>query len=260
MAAAVAVMCLASCTKKMDMVYFTNVDEAQVMQLAKDNAPRIQVDDELKITVYSQAPQATAVFNLPAISALDGSDTEVSSLQKLQTYRVDTQGYINFPVLGKIHAEGMTIDELKSFLTEKVGETVLDPVVNVEFTNFRVLVLGDVNEPGAIEVKRQTYTLLDALADAKDIADTGRRDNVMLLRREGDKMVSHRFDIRDASIMSSPYFMLRQNDVVYVEPNDVKKSNSSVDTDRSYRLQVVSAVISAVSIATSLLIALVVRK
>ena len=260
MAAAVAVMCLASCTKKMDMVYFTNVDEAQVMQLAKDNAPRIQVDDELKITVYSQAPQATAVFNLPAISALDGSDTEVSSLQKLQTYRVDTQGYINFPVLGQIHAEGMTIDELKSFLTEKVGETVLDPVVNVEFTNFRVLVLGDVNEPGAIEVKRQTYTLLDALADAKDIADTGRRDNVMLLRREGDKMVSHRFDIRDANIMSSPYFMLRQNDVVYVEPNDVKKSNSSVDTDRSYRLQVVSAVISAVSIATSLLIALVVRK
>ena len=154
----------------------------------------------------------------------------------------------------------MTFNDLQNLLTEKIGETVKDPIVSVDFTKFRVVVLGEVTKPGTKEVKTRRYTVLDAIGDAEDITIYGRRDNVLVVRQENGKAASHRLDLTKAESLTSPYFYLQQNDMVYVEANEVRKSTANADVDRTYRLQVVSAVVSAISVAASLLIALVVRK
>ena len=139
---------------------------------------RVKPADELLITVWSEVPEATAIYNLPQVAYAEGTDNTLTANSKILTYIVDKEGYINFPVVGKVKVEGLTVDEVSDLLTERISKDVNNPYVRVQLASFRVNVMGEVNAPGAKWVAKERYSVLDAISDAGDINQYGRRDNM----------------------------------------------------------------------------------
>lgn len=248
-----------SCKTSQHLTYFQNADETSAAAEAADYALKLCPSDELLITVNSLMPEATAAYNLPLVNPAKQGGMAVSATPQNQTYVVDRQGYIEFPSVGKIHVAGMTADGLAAYLTGKIAEEVDEPVVKVMLVNFRVNVLGEVRQPGAVEVKGERFSVLDAIAAAEDLTVYGKRENVLIIREEGGKKQFHRLDLTDASTVNSPYFYLKQNDVVYVEPSKVRAENSEYNQNNSFKISIVSTVVSALSVIASMVIALKVK-
>ena len=122
--------------------------------------------------------------------------------------------------------------------------------------NFNVNVLGEVRNPGRINVETQRFSVLDALAKAGDLTEYGLRDGVIVIREENGQKTYHRLNLNDAAVLSSPYFYLQQNDVVYVEPNKIRRENSKYNQNNAFKLSVISTIVSACSVVVSLIIAL----
>lgn len=255
--------CLTSChTSKENLTYFANLSPEQTSGTIEGGSYEITIipDDELVITVTSLTPDATAPYNAPLAAISNRAEKqEATRQQTLQTYIVDQNGYISMPIIGKIKAAGLTTNQLCKQITDKVAQNVIDPYVRVQLLNYRVNVLGEVKSPGAIKVVKERYSILDALAEAGDLTPYGRRENVLLIREENGQRVYHRLNLNDAATLSSPYFYLRQNDVVYVEPNNVLKSNSRYSQDNGYKLSVISTIVSAASVIASLAIAIFIK-
>lgn len=252
---------LYSCsTSRTSLTYFENIDKIEHIVAQVDGySLKIEPNDELFITVTSLVPEATAAYNLPMSNPGLLSELNTTTQMQQQTYIVDPSGFIDMPILGKVHVQGLTTIQLKDRLVKEISTEVEDPIVKVELVNFRVNVMGEVKAPCAINVKRERYSILDALSDAGDLTEYGERDNVLLIREEYGAKTYHRINLNDASILSSPYFYLKQNDVVYVEPNSIREDNSKYNHNNSYKVSVVSAIVSACSVVASLVIALTIK-
>ncbi len=220
----------------------------------------IQPDDELIITVSSQVPEATAKFNIPINNPATRSPIETSVQPQLQTYIVNSEGDISFPVLGTLHVQGKTTEEVEKMIKIQVEETVNDPYVHVKMANFTVNVMGEVKEPQRVAITSQKFSLLDALAAAGDLTEYARRDNVMVIRNKDGKTTYHRLNLNNSNIFASPYFYMQQNDVVLVEPNAIKVDNSKYNQYSAFKLSTISTVVSMTSVIASLLIALLIKK
>lgn len=256
----IAVMALlASCRSNRDMVYFQDIDNnPEVLDsLYRSYSVKIKPADELLITVWSEVAEASLIYNLPQVSYAEVGDDAVAVNQKILSYVVDNEGFINFPLVGKLKVEGLTTGEVSELLTKEISKDVKDPYVRVQLAKFRVNVMGEVAKPGMQEVKTERYSILDALGAAGDLTQYGRRNDVLLIREENGNRTYHRLDLTSADLLSSPYFYLQQNDVVYVAPNDIRQSNAEYNQNNSYKVQVISTAISAVSVIASLIIALV---
>ncbi len=254
---------------KETLPYFTDLKTDLADVPADGYALKIAPDDELLINVSADDAEAVSLYTIPYQHPRQrdfntpNSASRESMLQSyrqtnltLQPYIVDAKGFIYFPNVGKIHVAGMTLDELAGYLTNKIAQNVVDPIVNVELVNFHVNVIGEVMRPGATLVNRQRFSVLDALAAAGDLTPYGNRKNVLLIREENGQRQTHRLDLSKAETLSSPYFYLRQNDVIYVEPNVVRQKNSRIDAESQYRIQVTSVIVSAASVVASLAISL----
>lgn len=253
---------LPSCktAKEQSLPYFENIGEATDGTLSSgDYCIKIIPDDELLITVTSLVPEATAAYNLPLSNPASRMSLNVTQSPQQQTYIVNKKGEINFPVLGKVKVEGLTTDEVQSLLEKQISKDVENPYVRVQMVDFKVNVLGEVKQPGAIKVTSQRFSVLDALASAGDLTEYGLRDGVIVIREENGHKAYHRMNLNDAAILSSPYFYLQQNDVVYVEPNKIKRDNSKYNQNNAFKLSVVSTIVSACSVVASLIIALSVK-
>lgn len=254
---------LASCkSSKENLTYFSNLPAESNSGTVESGKYEITIipDDELVITITSLTPEATAPYNAPLTAISNRAEKQtVTQQQSLQTYVVDHDGFINMPIIGKIKAQGLTTTQLRDQIATKVAENVIEPYVRVQLLNYRVNVLGEVKTPGAITVVKERYSILDAIAEAGDLTPYGRRENVLLIREENGQRIYHRLNLNDAALLSSPYFYLRQNDVVYVEPNEVLKSNSRYSQDNGYKLSVISTIVSAASVIASLAIALIAK-
>ena len=262
-AIAIASLVATSCsTSKENLAYFENLETVDVSNGIglNDYGIKIVPNDELKIVVTSQVPEATAAYNLPLANYASNSTVVTASSPAIQTYVVDKQGYITMPILGKVQVAGKTTDEVSSAILAEVSKNVKDPFVDVAFVGFKVNVLGEVKEPGSKVVTKERYSIFDALADAKDLTEYGKRDNVLLIREENGTKKFVRLNLNDVSLLESPYFYLQQNDVIYVEPNKVKKENSKFNQNNSFKISIVSTVVSACSVIASLVIALFVNK
>ena len=154
---------------------------------------------------------------------------------------------------------GKSTQELTKELTDRISKDVENPVVRVQLVNFRINVLGEVKNPGAISVGRERYSILDALADAGDMTEYGERGNVLLIREVDGKRIFQRMNLNNSEVLSSPFFYLQQNDVVYVEPNEIRRENAKYNQNNSYKISVVSTIVSACSVIASLVIALAVK-
>ncbi len=221
---------LSSCTSQKKMAYVREITSASADSInATFQAQReahIVCGDMLTITVNALDLEAVETFNMPLYSPGQVGTDRVYSSYQLQTYTVDKDGCINFPTLGKVHVEGKTVSELKDTLTFEISKSVKDPIVNIHFANFQVTVLGEVARPGRFTVANERITILDALGLAGDMTPYGKRENILVARESNGKMQFERLNINNASIFSSPFFYLQQNDVVYVEPNGVRAVNS----------------------------------
>ena len=254
-----AVVCSCS-SQEQTLTYFKYIKEIPSGTIDMQSCEiKIVPDDELIITVNSYNPNATATYNVPLTNPATRSQLVQMTQPAIQTYLVSKEGDINFPRLGKIHVAGKSTRELEAEIKNLISKEVTDPFVHVELRAFKVLVLGEVNEPGTKVVEKERYTIFDALADAHDLSIYGDRTNVLVIREENGKKVYQHLNLQESSIMSSPYFFLRQNDVVYVEPNQIRTDNSKYNTNNAYKLTVVSTIVSAASIIASLVIALTVK-
>ena len=177
------------------------------------------------------------MFNLPYVTRQLGVSTRyggsyANNNQGISGYTVDADGNIDFPVLGKIHVAGMKREEIASHIKNELvtKNLVKDPVVTVEFMNLCISVLGEVNNPGRFNIDRDRITILDAISMAGDLTIYGNRYKVMVMRQEGDIQRVYGVNLTSGEhIYTSPVYYLQQNDVVYVEPNDVKARQSTVN-------------------------------
>lgn len=252
------VMALASCTSyKTSLPYFEDIRDSISGEFTQgDYDIKIIPDDELLITVTSMVPEATAMYNLTLANPATREGVLNITQPQQQTYIVDANGDIQFPVLGKLHVVGLSTQELTKELESRISKDVENPIVRVQLVNFRINVLGEVKKPGAVSVNKERYSILDALADAGDLTEYGERSNVLLIREENGKRIYQRLNLNNSEVLASPYFYLQQNDVVYVEPNDIRRENAKYNQNNSYKISVVSTIVSACSVIASLIIAL----
>ena len=259
---------LCACSAPKGITYFqdanTPVRDSALLNGVK-YLPRICAGDLLTITVSAIDPSAVAPFNLPAVSYAKQTQPEfngtqdVSASQAMQSYTVDSEGFINFPVLGKIQLGGMTKQDATDQLEKKISSFVSDPIVNIQIVNFKVTVLGEVTKPGSYPVNSDRVSLLDALGLANDLTIYGNRKNVLLVRDSDGKKEMIRFDLTKSDMFDSPYFYLQQNDVLYVEPNKARKGNAKYSQNQQFNISLASTIISAISVLASLGIALLVK-
>ena len=260
---AVLLMC-ASCgsTKEVPtLAYFQNLKDSvgKLPDNVSNYKIKIQPDDELIITITSTLPEATAMYNLPLGNPSLKGNINATQSPRIQTHIVDHNGMIQLPVLGEIQAAGLSTKELEAVIKNRVSEQVKDPFVRVEMINFTVNVMGEVKAPQRMVVGKERFSVLDALAAAGDLTEYGKRDNVLVIRTENGKSTYHRLNLTDGSIYASPYFYLQQNDVVYVEPNDIKIDNSKYNQFSAFKLSQLSTIVSLASVIASLVIALCVK-
>ena len=183
----------------------------------------IQKKDILSISVSSLSPESTELFNMPNLP-ITPNMSSVNSNPQTAGYLVSDDGFIKFPMLGKIQAAGLTSKQLEDTISHRLIERKLlyDPIVTARFLNFRVTVLGEVNRPGVVYAPNEQLSILEAIGLAGDLTIFGIRDNVMLIRQEGAEKLAIRLDLSSSKILQSPYFFLKSNDVIYVEPGKAK--------------------------------------
>ncbi len=227
---ALLLLIITGCTTQKKLTYFNGIDKYAAdsinQQVSFRHEGRIKSGDMLGITVSGLDSKAVANFNLPFVSFSSPGSDQIYAPQTLQPYVVDIHGNINFPVIGTIKAEGLTRSELITLLASQLDEYIQNPIVNIRFINSAVTVLGEVNKPGQYALGSEKTTLLDALGLAGDLTAYGKRENVLIRRENNGKVEFSRINLNDESLFSSPYYYIQQNDVVYVEPNNVKSVSS----------------------------------
>ncbi|MDD6280690.1 MAG: polysaccharide biosynthesis/export family protein [Muribaculaceae bacterium] len=253
-----AVLMLSSCSHKTMLPYFRDVTESEV-QLTVPKQVEIEPDDELYIMVSSPQPTATAQFNFPTINPASGESTLVNAGSKQLTYFVDAEGNIDIPALGKVHVAGLTVEQIQTKIKDLISKWVDNPSVEVRLMSFRVNMLGEFTKPGTVVTDRKTYTILQAIADAGDLTPYGRRDKVLLIREDGGKQKRVILDLTKSDLLTSEYYYLQPNDVIYVMPNNVREGIAKYDQSKSYNLSMISTIVSATSVIASLIIALTVK-
>ena len=235
---AVAMLLLSSCAAVKDIAYFQNRVVDNPESIDKHAGIIIQPKDMLSIVVSSRNPELVVMFNLPVISYQAGSEMMTSAAnQRLLGYIVDNEGYIDFPVLGPIKVAGLTRWELSELIKSRLlSEGLLsDAVVTVEFMNFKVSVIGEVNSPGTYTIQGDKVTILQAISLARDLTIFGERENVCVIRERDGERTMYEVNLCDVSMFKSPAYYLQQNDIVYVQPSEIKARQSTTD-DKSLRM------------------------
>ena len=231
------VVCMAvfftACTSTKKIIYLQDVVPLKQQEIEQKYEVIIHGDDLLAIMVNSRDPELALPFNMPMVSYQLGS--KAGGQQRVLGYLVDTNGNIDFPILGEIHLEGLTRMQLTELIKNKLieGDLIKDPIVTVQFLNFKISVMGEVGRPGSFTISGDRITLLEALSMAGDLTIYGRRDRVGVIRENNGKRTILFHDLRSADIFNSPCYYLQQNDIVYVEPNKAKSGQSSINQNNS---------------------------
>ena len=255
-AALLALLLLTSCSSNKNFVYLQDMQLGERYPIEAKYEPVIHTDDLLGITVSGKNPELAIPFNIHGGNFTVGADGNVSAETSVGTkekgYRVDIDGNIDFPILGKLHVEGMTVKELKQMISQKIeeGNYMKSPLITVEFLNFKYTVLGAVGHNGTFSAKGDRVTLLEAIANAGDLTSKAKVDRVAVIREVNGERQMYMHDMKSKDIFESPCFYLQQNDIVYVEPKYRKKDTE----DRGW--QIGSTVISVASVICSLIWAL----
>ncbi|PKP05669.1 MAG: sugar transporter [Bacteroidetes bacterium HGW-Bacteroidetes-5] len=260
-AAALLTLLLSSCGSTEKIPYLVKAERLQLYELeqyAKIYEAKIMAKDILTISVNTTVPEAGAPFNLGSNAGsmvLEAGYANVAG-SALQTYIVDKDGFINYPIVGKLKVMGLTRVEAQDLIKSSIHPAYITevPVVNVRFKNYKVSVLGEVNRPGQFVVENEQCTILDALAMAGDMTIYGKRENVMLIREDnnGRKSIT-RINLQNPRLMLEPdVYYLQQNDVLYVEPNKTKSKAAFIGTGETYAISIISTLLSITTLLVTI--------
>ncbi|MDE5841305.1 MAG: polysaccharide biosynthesis/export family protein [Muribaculaceae bacterium] len=264
---AVSLACIVSgCSTPKNVAYFQGVENAEVLEYVVPTANLIKVQpfDKLSIIVQSKDAALAKLFNLNVVTngasqrtpqsgtGSDFRDYTIAYNDGMSAYTVSADGTIDFPILGVLKVEGMTRGEVAAFIKgEIIGRgQIKDPVVTVEFLNTGFSVLGEVHRPGRYDLNKDVLTIVEALSLAGDLTIQGQRENIKVIRQEGDKTITYMVDISDSkNLLQSPAYFLKQGDVIYVEPNSIRKrqtvANANNVMNASFWLSVASLITTA---------------
>lgn len=254
---ALPLLLFASCASQKDVPYFQNSKEVDLSKSQYLYDARIMPKDQLTITVSAADDQAVVPFNMTVPTPYTVNSRSTYSQPMLQTYLVDNDGNIIFPIVGQLHVGGLTKSQAEEMILNRIKpymSEAVNPIVTVRMPGYQISVIGEVARPGTFNVSREKISILEALAQAGDLTIYGQRTNVQLIREDstGRKSI-YTFDLTDANIINSPHFYLQQNDVIYVTPNKVKAQNSSVGSMTTLWFSATSILISLTSLLYNIL-------
>jgi polysaccharide export outer membrane protein len=231
-------------------VYFNDLGKSAEYKTPIENisTTRIQPDDLLSITVSSLNPGSNVLFNSGTLPPSSSTDAAIVNRAN-EGYLVDKNGFVNLPVIGKIKLGGLSKEEANNLLTNKLTEYLKDPIVNIRFLNFKVTVIGEVNNPSSFTILNEKINVLEALGLAGDMTAFGKRENVLIIREKEGIRSATRINLNNKEVLNSPYFYLQQNDIVYVEPENRTKVAQTSASNRF--IPIVVAAITAVAIYIS---------
>lgn len=252
---------LMSCATPKNIDYFQDVKTGTIIRTNNINDIKIKPEDKLSIVVSTQDPALSSLFNLTNNQM---SPTGISSYaqggNEASYYTVSPSGYINFPVLGRLHIENMTRSELAAFIENKLisEELVQQPIVTVEFVNTGISVLGEVKSPGLYSFNKDHMTIIDAIAVAGDLTMDGKREDILVMRKNAEGVQEgYRIDLTNMQeLANSPVYYLQQDDIIYVEPNSTAKRTTTPIGNSAYSPAFWVSLISAVTTITTLVVTL----
>jgi len=219
---------LTSCVSTRSATYFNDVGSERFSERFGNIEPVLQENDILSISVSSLNQEAAEIFNSANLTATQTSSSSGTTTQA-SGYLIDQEGNIRFPLLGIIKAAGKTKKELREEITGQLvdKQLLLGPIVDVRYLNYRVSVLGEVRNPSVLTIPNEKVTILEALGLAGDLTIYAKRDNLLLIRTENGVKKTHRIDLTTDEIFTSPFYFLKSNDVLYVQPNGSKVASTS---------------------------------
>lgn len=224
---------LTGCDASKRILYMQDIQADQAKAIQADPDITIQPRDMLSIVVSSKEPELAVLFNLPRITYEAGMAQGSSNNNRISGYTVSPEGTIDFPNIGAIHVAGLTRSQIAEVIKQRLFEAELlkDAVITVDYMNLRYSVMGEVTRPGSFDINRDQVTLLEALSQAGDLTIYGKRDRVFVIREENGQRNTYQVDLRSMKLFESPAYYIRQNDLVYVEPNKVRAGQSTVNAN-----------------------------
>ncbi len=253
-----AAVLLASCgTQKKSILYLQDAVADQPETIVNQYELKIKPSDILGVTVNSRYAELAAPFNLSSIT-FQNATTGKATGNQAQGQVVDDAGFISMPVLGKIKAAGLTRSELAADIEQRLitGGHIKDPVVNIQFLNFKINVLGEVGRPGEFAINSDRVTLFDALSMAGDITDYGVKERITVIREQNGQRTIAYLDATSTDVFKSPYYYLQQNDIIIVDPDEIKQTNVAVNQKGRNTLSTVTSILSILVTVTSLTLTL----
>src|SRR5690606_2879111 len=239
----------ASCASRESIVYYQDID--QQTRVVGTHNTLIQPDDLLMIIVSAQNPLAAEPYNLTTNLTVDPNDQSGTARRQQQLYLVDSEGYIDFPVLWRLLIGGKTKEQVSDEMHALIAKDIKDAVINIRLMNYKVTVMGEVNRPGVHKINSERITLPEALSLSGDLTKYGKRDNILITRETTNGITTQRVDLTSTDFMQSDYFYLKQNDIVYVEPNKTRVNSSGVGPNISIYLTVISLLLTTTALILS---------
>ena len=236
-----------SCAPKERLVYFQGIKDSQPGAEKVDYEPQLQPDDLLLIIVSAPDPETALPYNLIAYTATSDSE-KVGNGAQYQTYLIDANNTIEFPVLGSVKLGGLTKTQAVEKLKNELKKYIISPIVNLRIMNYKISVLGEVAKPGSYNVVSERITVPEALSKAGDLSIYGDRKNILVIR-EINGVKTHNFiDITSANFIDSPFYYLDKNDVVYIQPNKTKINSSVIGPNITAGLTAISLLVTVVAL------------
>jgi polysaccharide export outer membrane protein len=240
---------LFSCASRKDVVYFQNIDNLSAAANKNSYEIKIQPDDLLMIIVSAEDPESAIPFNLSTVNLSTNNNlNSVRGQETIQYYLVNANGTIDFPTLGKLNVGGLSKSEVLEMMKSKISKYINNPIVNLRIMNFKVSVQGEVTAPGTYTITSERVTLIEALGLARDLTIYGKRNNILIIREVNGVKSYNRVDISKADFINSSFYYLSQNDVVYVEPNNVKINGAAVGPNTGVFISIAGILISLITL------------
>ncbi len=239
---------LFSCASKKKIVYLQDIDNQKSYDASLRYEPTLQPDDLLNVIVSAENPEVTVPFNLPQIQ---GNYQLNENQSNIKTYLIDNDGFIEFPVVGRLKLGGLTRTQAINALSEKVSFYIKNPSINLRILNYKISILGHVVKPGSYTIPSERITLLEALSLAGDLTIYGKRNNILVIHEEEGKKTYNRVDLTKVDILNLEHYYLSQNDVIYVEPNKTAVNSSSVGPNTGLYLSGLTVLLSLILVLKS---------
>lgn len=262
LSALIIISCRTNPNAKNDLNYMQNIEQVAVENSMKNSSSTIQPGDQLVILITAKDMDVVKPFNqnyssseMIQTNSLAGGNMPNQGMTTIQgpTYIVDTNGNIDFPILGILSASGKTLTEFKEDLRGKMLKYLINPTINLRLSNFKITILGEVNRQGDYTIANGQGTILNALGMAGDLTMYGKRNDVLVIRTENGVVSHGKVNLQDASLINSPYYNLKQGDAIIVSANNSKDIQAKQNPNTGLYLTAASIAITAAAVVVTLI-------